>query len=393
MTEPRRMGLTGNEAVALAWKQIRPHVVAAYPITPATQIVERFSDYVARGEVDTEFVPAESEHSALSACIGAAAAGARVLTATASQGLALMHEVLYIASGLRLPIVMNVANRALSAPINIHGDHSDTMGSRDAGWVQMYARNVQEAYDQTLLAVWVAERARLPIMVCLDGFTLTHSLEPVEVLPDQAVRAFLGEGPTRGDTLLRGDPITVGPLALPDSYMEFRRALAAAMDRIPEVLEEGARAFRQHFGREVHHLLEVKGTEDAELALLVMGSYADAVEQAALQGRVRGQRVGLVRVVTFRPFPATGLREALSGTQEVVVLERADTLSGLGGPLGVEVRAALYDLPRRPRVTDVVFGLGGREMRDAELDALVRGPLPGGVVYLGVKERRVLEPA
>ncbi len=393
MTEPRRMGLTGNEAVALAWKQIRPHVVAAYPITPATQIVERFSDYVAQGEVDTEFVPAESEHSALSACIGAAAAGARVLTATASQGLALMHEVLYIASGLRLPIVMNVANRALSAPINIHGDHSDTMGSRDAGWVQMYARNVQEAYDQTLLAVWVAERARLPIMVCLDGFTLTHSLEPVEVLPDQAVQAFLGEGPTRGDTLLRGDPITVGPLALPDSYMEFRRALAAAMERIPEVLEEGARAFRQHFGREVHHLLEVKGTEDAELALLVMGSYADAVEQAALRGRVRGERVGLVRVVTFRPFPATGLREALSGTQEVVVLERADTLSGLGGPLGVEVRAALYDLPRRPRVTDVVSGLGGREVRDAELDALVRGPRPGGVVYLGVKETRVLEPA
>lgn len=389
----RRVGLTGNEAVALAWKQIRPHVVAAYPITPATQIVERFSEYVAQGEVDTEFVPAESEHSALSACVGAAAAGARVLTATASQGLALVHEVLYIASGLRLPIVMNVANRALSAPINIHGDHSDTMGSRDAGWVQIYARNVQDAYDRTLLAVWVAERARLPVMVCLDGFTLTHSLEPVEVYPDEAVREFLGEAPPDGYTLLGGEPITVGPLALPDSYMEFRRALAAAMDRVPEVLQEGVRAFRAHFGQDLPPLVDARGTEDAEVALVVLGSYADAVEQAALRARVRGQRAGFVRVVTFRPFPTAPLREALRGVREVVVLERADTLSGLGGPLGVEVRAALYDLEVRPRLTDVIFGLGGRELRDEELDGLLRAGPPGDVVYLGVEGSRVLEPA
>ncbi len=393
MTALRRMGLTGNEVVALAWKQLRPHVVAAYPITPATQIVERFSEYVAQGEVDTEFVPAESEHSALSACVGAAAAGARVLTATASQGLALMHEVLYIASGLRLPIVMNVANRALSAPINIHGDHSDTMGSRDAGWVQIYARNVQDAYERTLLAVWVAERARLPVMVCLDGFTLTHSLEPVEVYPDEAVREFVGEGPPDGYTLLGGEPITVGPLALPDSYMEFRRALAAAMERVPQVLEEGVRAFRQQFGRDLPALVEARGTEDAELALVILGSYADSAEQAALRARVRGQRAGLVRVVTFRPFPVAALREALAGARDVVVLERADTLSGLGGPLGVEVRAALYGLPQPPRVTDVIFGLGGRELRDAELDALLRGGLSGGVAYLAGEGARVLEPA
>lgn len=389
----RRMGLTGNEAVALAWKQIRPHVVAAYPITPATQIVERFSEYVAQGEVDTEFVPVESEHSALSACVGAAAAGARVLTATASQGLALMHEVLYIASGLRLPVVMNVANRALSAPLNIHGDHSDNMGSRDAGWVQIYARNVQDAYDRTLLAVWVAERARLPVMVCLDGFTLTHSLEPVDVYPDEAVQEFLGEGPTEGYSMLAGEPITVGPLALPDSYMEFRRALAAAMQRVPRVMEEGVAAFRQIFGRDLAPLVETRGTEEAELALVIMGSYADTAEQAALRARVRGLRAGLVRVVTFRPFPAEPLRKALQGIREAVVLERADTLSGLGGPLGIEVRAALYDLPGRPKVTDVIFGLGGRELRDEELDALLRGQRPGGVVYLGVEEAHVLEPA
>lgn len=393
MIAPRRMGLTGNEAVALAWKQLRPHVVAAYPITPATQIVERFSEYVAQGEVDTEFVPTESEHSALSACVGAAAAGARVLTATASQGLALMHEILYVASGLRLPIVMNVANRALSSPINIHGDHSDTMGSRDAGWVQIYARNVQDAYDRTLLAVWVAERVRLPVMVCLDGFTLTHSLEPVDVYPDEAVRAFVGEGPTEGYSLLEGEPITVGPLALPDSYMEFRRALAAAMERVPEVMEEGVRTFRRHFSRELPALVEAGGTEDAEVVLVVLGSYADSVEQAALRARVRGRRAGFVRVVTFRPFPAVPLREVLAGARELVVLERADTLSGLGGPVGVEVRAALYDLPERPRLTDVIFGLGGRELRDGELDALLGGELPGGVVYLGVEAGRVLEPA
>ncbi len=391
MTEPRRVGLTGNEAVALAWKQIRPHVVAAYPITPATQIVERFSEYVAQGEVDSEFVPTESEHSALSACVGAAAAGARVLTATASQGLALMHEILYVASGLRLPIVMNVANRALSAPINIHGDHSDTMGSRDAGWVQVYARSVQDAYDRTLLAVWVAERVRLPVMVCLDGFTLTHSLEPVEVYPDEAVRAFLGEGPPDGYTLLGGEPITVGPLALPDSYMEFRRALAAAMERVPRVLEEGTRAFREAFGRDLPPLVEARGVEDAEVAVVILGSYADAAEQAALRARVRGRRAGYVRVVTFRPFPAEALQEALLGVQEVLVLERADTLSGLGGPLGVEVRAALYELEPRPRVTDAIFGLGGRDLRDEELDALLRGRLPGGVLYLGVEASRVVE--
>ncbi|MCS7236368.1 MAG: pyruvate ferredoxin oxidoreductase [Armatimonadota bacterium] len=389
----RRVGLTGNEAVALAWKQIRPHVVAAYPITPATQIVERFSAYVAEGEVDTEFVPVESEHSALSACVGAAAAGARVVTATASQGLALMHEILYVASGLRLPIVLNVANRALSAPINIHGDHSDTMGARDAGWVQMYARSVQDAYDRTLLAVWVAERARLPVMVCLDGFTLTHSLEPVEVYPDEAVRAFLGEGPLDGYTLVGGEPITVGPLALPDSYMEFRRALAAAMERVPEILAEGVREFRTHFGRDLPSVVEARGTEDAEVALVVLGSYADSVEQAALRARVRGQRAGFVRVVTFRPFPAAELRRALGAAREVVVLDRADTLSGLGGPLGVEVRAALYELENRPRVTDVIFGLGGRELRDQELDALLRDGPRGGVVYLGVEEPHVLEPA
>ena len=390
----RRMALVGNEAVALAWKQIRPHVVAAYPITPSTQIMERFSQYVAEGEVDTEFVPVESEHSALSACVGAAAAGARTLTATSSQGLALMHEVLYIASGLRLPIVMNVGTRALSAPINIHGDHSDVMGSRDAGWIQMFARSVQEAYDRTILAVRVAERARLPVMVCLDGFTLTHSLEPVEVYPDEAVQAFLGEGPTGGSSLLDGEPITIGPLALPDVYMEFRKALADAHARALRLLEEETEAFNAHFGRGLPALLEPFEMEDAEDAVVILGAYADVVEEAVRRWRERGRRLGMVRLVVFRPFPAEELRRVLARTTEVVVLERADTLSGQGGPLGIEVRAALYGLPTPPRITDAIFGLGGRELRDAELDGFLEAGPRGRVVYLGAKEAGdVPEPA
>ena len=210
----RRMGLTGNDAVAMAWRQIDPDVVAAYPITPSTGIIEKFSQFVADGDVGTIFVPVESEHSAMSACIGAAAGGARVTTATASQGLALMHEMLYIAAGLRLPITMAVANRALSAPLNIHGDHSDAMGSRDAGWMQLYCRDVQETYETAILAVRIAEAARIPVMVCLDGFTLSHGLEAVDVFDDDEVRAFIGT-PQPAYSLLTGPPITVGPLALP----------------------------------------------------------------------------------------------------------------------------------------------------------------------------------
>lgn len=383
-----RVGLTGNEAVALAWRQIDPDVVAAYPITPSTQIVERFSQHVADGEVRTQFVPVESEHSAMSACVGASAAGARAMTATSSQGLALMHEVLYLASGLRLPIVMAVANRALSSPINIHGDHSDAMGSRDAGWIQMYCRNVQDVYDRTILAVRIAERARLPVMVCLDGFTLTHSLEPVEPYSDEEVREFVGEGPTDGYSLLGGgEPITVGPLALPDSYMEFRRALAAAMDRARQVIASETEAFNARFGRALPAFVETFEMDDAETALLLMGSYTDIVQDAVGRWRRRGQRLGLVRLVTFRPFPAGEVARALGRVPSLFVLERADTLSTLGGPVGIEVRAALYDRVVRPAVTDVVFGLGGRELRDADLDELLRSPRAGhGARYLGVRE-------
>jgi pyruvate ferredoxin oxidoreductase alpha subunit len=388
----RRTGLTGNDAVALAWRQINPDVVAAYPITPSTQVVEKFSQYVASGKVDTQFVPVESEHSAISACVGAAASGARVMTATSSQGLALMHEVLYIAAGLRLPIVMAVANRALSAPLNIHGDHSDAMGSRDAGWLQFFAKDVQEAYDLTILAVRIAEQARLRVMVGLDGFTLSHSLEVVEPYADDAVRAFVGPGPGDAYGFLTGDgPVTIGPLALPDSYMDFRRAQAEAMARSLEFIVGETQAFNAQFGRAIPTFVERTAMDDADEAIVIMGSYADQVGELVPRWRAQGRRVGLVRLVTYRPFPEAALARTLARAGRVVVMERADTLSTMGGPLGIEVRAALYAHGPRPAVSDVIFGLGGRELTEADLkqvlEVLNGGPT-SSVRYLGTGDDR-----
>lgn len=382
----RRIGLTGNDAVALAWKQIDPDVVAAYPITPSTGIVEKFSQYVADGAVGTIFVPVESEHSALSACVGAAIAGARVTTATASQGLALMHEVLFIAAGLRLPLTMAVANRALSAPLNIHGDHSDAMASRDAGWVQLYVRDVQEAYDTTIMAVRIAETARVPVMVCLDGFSVSHALEPVQVWEDEAVRAFLGP-PVAAYPLLQGQPITVGPLALPDAYMEFKRAQAEGMAQALGVISDVTRAFNQTFGTRVPALLEVAGAPDAETAVLVMGSAADLVAEALGRWDAQGRKVALVRLRVYRPFPAEVVRAVLAPYRRVAVLERADSLSTLGGPLMVDTAAALFGAVPPPRLFNRIFGLGGRDLRPDDLEqvaALLTGETDGPpVAYLG----------
>jgi pyruvate ferredoxin oxidoreductase alpha subunit len=387
------MGLTGNDAVAMAWRQIDPDVVAAYPITPSTGIVEKFSQFVADGDVGTIFVPVESEHSAMSACIGAAAGGARVTTATASQGLALMHEMLYIAAGLRLPITMAVANRALSAPLNIHGDHSDAMGSRDAGWIQLYCRDVQETYETAILAVRIAEAARVPAMVCLDGFTLSHGLEAIDAFDDEDVRAFIGT-PQPAYSVLTGPPITIGPLALPDTYMEFRRAQAEAMAVALHCVEEATQEFNRRFGRAVPPMVETIGPEDAESAIVLMGSSADIAADAvarwadAAHNNV-GRKIALVRLRLYRPFPAMAVRTALTRYSRVAVLERADTLSTLGGPLVVDTAAALYGAATPPRLFNRIFGLGGRDLRPADLDAvasLLLGEIDGPPVgYLGVR--------
>ena len=295
------VGMNGDEAVAFAAKQAQVDVVAAYPITPQTIIVERFSDYVANGEVDTQFVCVESEHSALSACVGSSLVGSRVFTATSSQGLALMHEVLYLASGLRTPIVMAVANRALSAPINIHNDHSDMMGSRDCGWIQIYAENAQEAYDWTLQAFKVAEdhKVSLPVTVNLDGFTISHAMEGVAVLEDDHVSKFLG---TRNPIykLDAANPMTFGALTLPDYYSEFKRQQVEAMNNAPSVIAAVADEFKQISGRE-YSAVSTYNVEDAEAAVICLGSVAGTARTVATRLRQQGKRVGVVKIWQYRP--------------------------------------------------------------------------------------------
>jgi len=355
------LALTGNEAAAYAMKQINPDVVAAYPITPATEIVQIFSKYVADGEVDTEFVPVESEHSAMSVCIGASAAGARVMTATASQGLALMHEMLYIAASLRLPILMVVGNRALSAPINIHCDHSDTMGSRDSGWIQIYCENTNEVYHTLIAAIRIAETANLPCMVTMDGFIVTHGMENVRVLEDAEVQEFVGKRKPLYSLLDTDNPITIGPLVLYDYYFEYKRSqlegVLKAKKIIPLVIDE----YNKRFGENIPSFVEEYYTEDAEIVIVAMSSAAGTFKEAIDIEREKGEKIGLLRLKVFRPFPYEILREKMKNAQVIGVMDRAETFSTMGGPLSIELKAALYPLEKRILLQDFIFGLGGRE--------------------------------
>ncbi len=357
-------GLTGNSAVAYAMKQINPDVCPAYPITPSTQIVEDFSGYVADGAVKTELVTVESEHSAMSACIGAAAAGARVMTATSAQGLALMWEMLYIASGMRLPIVMANVNRALSAPINIHCDHSDSMGARDSGWVQLYSETVQEAYDNMFMAVRIAEHQSvlLPSMVCFDGFITSHAIENISLLDDQEVRQFIGEYRATTSLLDTDNPVTMGAMTLPDVYMEFKHQQSEAMKRAKDAAMEVMKDFGKRFGRE-YGLFETYRLEDAETAIVILNSAAGTTKVAIDELRKKGQKVGLLRPRLFRPFPWNEIAEALKGKKAVAVLDRADSMNAFGGPVFNEVRSALYDMDNRPKMMNRIYGLGGRDYK------------------------------
>jgi pyruvate ferredoxin oxidoreductase alpha subunit len=344
-------------------RQIEPHMVAAYPITPQTEVVEEFAQFAADGRVKTKFLPVESEHSALSACIGGAAAGGRVMTTTASQGLAYMWEMLGIASGLRLPIVMGVANRALSAPINIHGDHSDAMGARDSGWIQLYCKTVQEVYDTIIQAVRIAEHdeVRLPIMVCYDGFSVSHSLMDLEMLTDSQAKEFAGPFTPRHPLLDVDHPVTYGPLALYDFYFEYKRqqveAMAKANNAIGAIAEEFATLSGRHYGA-----VEPYRLDDAEIALVSLGSTASTIEYTVDQLRDEGVSAGALRIRTFRPFPKDSVRGALAQLKAVAVMDRAESLSGWGGPVGIEVKAAFFETEKRPQIMDVVYGLGGRNV-------------------------------
>ncbi len=379
---------TGNEALAYAMKQINPDVVAAYPITPSTEIVQIFSTYVSDGEVDSEFVAVESEHSAMAACIGAAASGCRVMTATASQGLALMHEMLFIAGGLRLPIVMCVASRSLSSPLNIHGDHSDSIASRDSGWLQFFCESVQEGYDTLIQAVKIAERAYLPALVGIDGFILSHCQERIETLTDEEVREFLGRFKPNYNLLDWRNPILVGPATLQDYYFEFKRAEIEGMNRVLPIIEEVHEEFGSRFGRR-YSVLEEYRCEDAEAVLVLMGSACGTCRVAVDQLRKEGKKVGMVKLRVFRPLVHTLLKESLRRFKKVGVLDRVDAVNSYGGPLFTEITSVLYDSPERPKVFSYVYGLGGKEfaVEDAVkvFEEVLSGKKAELVTYIGVR--------
>jgi pyruvate ferredoxin oxidoreductase alpha subunit len=405
--QQRNLALNGDEAVALAVKQSDVDVVAAYPITPQTIIVEKLSEYVADGEVHTEFVCTESEHSALTACLTASATGARTFTASASAGLALMHEILYVTSGCRAPVVMAVANRALSAPINIHCDHSDTMGERDCGWVQIYVENSQEAYDSIIQAFRIAEHPDLllPAMVCLDAFFLSHTLENVEVLPDETVREFVGdrripkvighEGREVPFKLDPNSPLTIGPLDLYDYYFEHKRQQEDAMQRASRIIKEVHDEFARLSGRRYGNgLVDAYRLEDAEIATVCVGSAAGTGKTVVDQLRTEGVKAGLLRIRTFRPLPVDEIQKNLKDVKAVAVMDRSNSFGGHGGALFHEVRHALYDAQTRPQVVDYVYGLGGRDMPRDTINSvyedlqriLETNQVENRVQYAGVRE-------
>jgi len=359
----RRAFLTGDGAIAEAMRQINPHVVAAYPITPSTQVVEAFARFVADGEVDTEFVATESEHSAMSACVGAAAGGGRVMTVTGSQGLAYMFEVLGVTSGLRLPMVMAIANRALNSPLNIHGDHSDTMAMRDMGWIHLYSENCQEAYDNTIQAFRIAEhpKVRTPVLVAIDGFQTSHMVETLTVEPDKLVKKFIGEYIPSYPMLDIDNPVLYGAADRPDYYMEHKMSQLVGMFNAPEVIQQVGKEFGDITGRH-YGLVEECRMEDAEYAIVVMSATAGSVKEVVDQLRDEGVAAGLLKIRAFRPFPDEEVAKSLSRAKCVAVLDRCGPGGAQGGPLFLEVRAAIYEAESRPQVINCVFGLGGRDL-------------------------------
>ncbi|MGD8238910.1 MAG: pyruvate ferredoxin oxidoreductase [Armatimonadota bacterium] len=393
------LALEGNEAAAEAMRQINPDVVAAYPITPQTEVVQKFAQFVADGDVDTEYVAVESEHSAMSACVGAAAGGARVMTATCSQGMALMWEIMYIASSLRLPIVMSLVNRALSGNINIHCDHSDAMGARDSGWIQLFSENAQEAYDNLIQAIRIAEALELPALVNYDGFFISHSVEGVEIEDDDKVREFVGERPEPKYSLLDLDnPITVGPLDLQDFYFEHKRSQIEAYGPAKDTVLRVAAEFGEVFGRS-YSLLELHGMDDAEVAVLGCGSTAGTAIDIAEQARQQGIKAGLIKLRSFRPFPDKELAEATSGLKALAVLDRCGLYGAHLTPLCADVTSALYMQGVSVPVVDYVYGLGGREVRPEHLlsvytdlsDVAEAGGTDEPIRFLGVRDRQVVE--
>ena len=368
------MGLLGNEAVAHAMRQINPDVVAAYPITPQTELMHQFAEFHSDGLVDTELVLVESEHSAMSATVGASAAGARAMTATSANGLALMWEIVYIAASLRLPIVMPVINRALSGPINIHCDHSDTMGARDSGWIQIFSENCQEAYDNAIIAVKISENKNilLPTMITLDGFILSHTLERVELLDDEQVRKFVGDYKPEHSLLDVDHPVTFGPLDLQDYYFEHKRQQVEAMKHVLPVIEQVSKEYGKLSGRE-YSLIEEYRMDDAERAITLMGSSVGTAKDVVDDLRDEGEKVGLIKIRVYRPFPYDAIHEALKKVKAAAVLDRAISFGTYGGPVYTDVRATLDGNGVNLPVMNYIYGLGGRDIDKAQIKSAFDG--------------------
>ncbi len=364
-----RERLSGNEATATAMKQINPDVVAAFPITPSTEIPQYFSTFVDNGLVDTEFVAVESEHSAMSACIGAEAAGARAMTATSANGLSLMWEMIYIASSLRLPIVLSLVNRAVSGPLNIHNDHSDAMGVRDAGWIMLFSENNQEAYDNTLMAHRIAENkdVMLPLMVCQDGFITSHSIENIELVEDDKVKEFVGEYHPEHYLLNKKEPIAVGPLDLQSYLFEHKAAQAEAMKNAKQVILDVAKDFEKMTGRK-YGLFEEYKLDDAEIAIVCMNSTAGTTKFVVDKLRSQGIKAGLLKVRVFRPFPVDEIANSLSHLKAIAILDKADSLNAAGGALFEDVTSAMYVNNKNVPAVNYVYGIGGRDTKSDDIE-------------------------
>jgi len=391
--EATRIALTGNDAVAEALRQVNPDVAAVYPITPQTELMMKFAQYYADGAVDTELITTESEHSAMSAAVGAAAAGARAITATSSAGMALMWEILYVAASCRLPIVMALVNRALSGPLNIHCDHSDSMGARDAGWIQIYSENSQEAYDNTIQAFRIAEHANVmvPAMVTFDGFIISHTMEVLDLLADEDVKKFVGEYTPANYLLDPKHPLTMGPLDLPPHYFEHKRQQVEALENSIPVIKEIGKEYGKLTGR-YYDMLDLYQMDDAEIAIMTLGSSAGTAKVAVNNMREKGVKAGLIGMRVFRPFPVKDLIEATKNLKAFAVMDRAISFGAVGGPVFLETRSALYStkLP----IVNYIYGLGGRDITIEhimsvydDLAAIVKtGKVKNLVGYLNLRE-------
>lgn len=391
-----RERLSGNEAAATAMKQINPDVVAAFPITPSTEIPQYFSTFVSNGSVDTEFVAVESEHSAMSACVGAEAAGSRAMTATSSNGLSFMWEMIYIASSLRLPIVMSLVNRAVSGPLNIHNDHSDAMGVRDAGWIMLFSENNQEAYDNLLMAHRIAEHkdVLLPLMVCQDGFITSHSIETIDLLEDDKVKDFVGTYKPDHYLLNHEEPISMGPLDLQGYLFEHKAAQAEAMKNAKKVILEVAEEFEKLTGRK-YGLFEEYKLDDAEIAIVCMNSTAGTAKFVVDDLHNKGIKAGLLKVRVFRPFPAEEIAKALSHVKAVAVLDKADSLNAAGGALFTDITSGMYVNNVNVPTVSYIYGIGGRDTKCddiekvyADLEEIVKtGKIDNPYRYLGLRTK------